>query len=153
MSGAAGRRKGHDWERSLARYLSDRLDMTVVTARSLGGGVQVAADLASVVDREALLHVHGWTIEAKARGNRSVPAWLRQAHAAAVNDGVPLYVAIHQRAGGAHEEADVWMPRVQWWSVANGLPALLPQAEPIDPVCISLAAWVEVVLAYGRPAE
>jgi hypothetical protein len=105
--GAAARRRGHDFERDCARYLTGQLGIRVVTSRSLSGGTQAGGDLASY-DPDLCLHVHGWTLECKAWTASAVPTWIRQARAAA--DGSGLYAVIQKRPRKPVRESRVWMP-------------------------------------------
>lgn len=105
--GASARRRGHDFERACARFLTGQLGTRVVTSRSVSGGTQAGGDLVSY-DPELCLHVHGWTLECKAWAASQVPSWLRQAKDA--SDGSGLYAVIQKRPRKRIGEARVWMP-------------------------------------------
>jgi hypothetical protein len=121
--GRRNRRAGAQWERDVARYLTDVTGLEIVTARSVSGGYQAGSDLVTLtshgpggqVDWEPT--VHGWSIEAKAEQSHRPTPWLRQARKDA--DG-KLYCVVAKRSRMAVEDALVYMPAgaFVWWRQA-----------------------------------
>lgn len=86
MSGANSRRKGHQYERDLARWLRDQ-GVQAVTSRELNGGRQEGSDL--ICDLPV-------AVEAKAHKTLDLAGWLSQAIGDAKGD--PAAVFIKRRA-------------------------------------------------------
>lgn len=76
--GSTERTRGHDWERELCPYLTERLGVKVVTKRKEGLGLQEGSDLTVAGQRPP--NVLGWSVECKASINsHQVTKWCRQA--------------------------------------------------------------------------
>jgi hypothetical protein len=123
QQGRRNRRHGHEFERAVARYLSDATGLEVVTSRSVSGGFQAGSDLVTITNRgrdgqvDWEPTVHGWGIETKACQSHSPTPWLRQAKKDAPGN---LYCVVAKRPRMATEDALVYMPAgaFVWWRQA-----------------------------------
>jgi hypothetical protein len=123
QQGRRNRRAGAEWERAVARYLSEATGLEVVTARSVSGGYQAGSDLVSIVNRDGGGQVdweptvHGWSVEAKACATHQPTPWLRQARKDAPGR---LYAVVAKRPRMAVEDALVYLPAgaFVWWRQA-----------------------------------
>jgi hypothetical protein len=111
MSGAASRRKGHETERMIARWLRDNGFPDACSTRSKLGsdGTRTPGD----VDFHPLI-----TLESKNVASSSWPTWCRQAAAEAPPGTVPVVV---RRTRGV-TDVGLWECRVMWpaWLLAAG---------------------------------
>ena len=82
MSGASSRRKGHDYERALARWLREQ-GVRAETSRAQMGGLQIGTDL--ITDLPVC-------VEAKAHARHDLAGWLTQAIADAHGDKAAVFV-------------------------------------------------------------
>lgn len=138
MSGASSRRKGHEWERCLARELSAEFDYDIRTTRSLGANYGV--DIATVTAYDAHgrpvnhePHVLGWAVEAKAVPRRVPRAWLRQADEQKTPGTVP--VVLWKR------------PRKPW---DEGSAFLLDDTQPRGWREMPISQWVSRARRWGN---
>lgn len=95
MSGRSSRQRGHRWEQTLARVLTETTGLDIRTGRYFG--LTYGADLVTVTGYDAHErpvtydpHILGWSIEAKNVATRCPKAWLRQADQQKAPGTVPV---------------------------------------------------------------
>ena len=81
MTGRASRRKGAGGEREVAKIFAAHNLNCYRTPNS--GGLSIPGDIVGI---------HGYCFEVKRQERLAIPAWLRQAHAAARDGTVPVLV-------------------------------------------------------------
>jgi hypothetical protein len=150
QQGRANRNAGRDFEVDVANFLSDRLELDVVTARFLARGTQAGADLVTVLERDddgvirsAEQTVHGWSVECKAsKDTHKITPWMRQARRQA--DGSMLYCVVAKRRQKPTGQALVYVPRggLMWWLTGQSF-------NDHEPRCMTLDTFVDVL---GLPA-
>jgi len=138
MSGSTNRRRGHQFERDVARELATVMDLDVRTSRSVTGGTQHGADLVTVEpDGRVVPTVEGWSVEVKASTDGHEPTlWMRQAKTQADSD---LYAVVAKIPNKPLADATVYLtPKALRWWMGDGLAAFEP-AEGIT--SLSFSAW------------
>lgn len=139
QQGRRNRTAGHQWERDVARYLTETTGLEIVTARSVSAGLQAGSDLVTITHRTADGQVdwdptvHGWAVECKNSATHKPTPWLRQA---AKDAPGRLYAVVAKRPRMAVSDALVYMPSgaFVWWR----------QAVSVDvsgPVVVDLKAF------------
>lgn len=118
---ATNRRRGHEWERELARWFRDHGFDGVRTAREADDGFQRGTDLVTVHDGLIFRHVNGWVVEAKDVQTPAVKGWMDQA---ADDAGGGPFAVVWKRRHHGPGEARVWLP-ASWggWLLGLCLPA------------------------------
>ena len=97
MSGASSRRKGHEYERAVSRWLRDK-GIRAHTSRELSGGMQSGSDIISDLPV---------CVECKDVTKWDVSGWLSQARRDAKGD--PASVWVKKRGSGDPGESYVIM--------------------------------------------
>jgi len=146
MGGKANRDRGNRYEVELAAYLTEPLDVEVITTRNGRAGAQGGADLASIDGGKPVPHVRGWAIEAKARKDRAVPTWLRQARDAAAEIDTEWWCVVHRNDGCGDRGTDtVYLPSRMLLDFMMYQEPTVDRYDPDLYLTLTLADWCEVV--------